>query len=299
MRPFDNAYLLLTLTTLFWAGNAIAGKLAAGVIPPMTLTTTRWIIAAIILYVFARPLIVEHWATVRARWHHLFLFGAVGFALFNFCLYGALNFTTALNVTIEQSAMPAVIMLAMYLVYREPVTRLQLVGLCLSILGVIVTATQGDPTRIFRLEVNIGDAMMMGGVVAYAAYSVALRARPNLPWQVFMFSVAFAAFAASLPFAVIEMSLGYFPAADWRTLALLFYIVVFPSLLSQIFFLRGVELLGANRAGLFTNLVPVFGAILAVTILGERFEIYHAAGIVMVIGGILLAELSVRLREPA
>ncbi len=294
MRPYDNAYILLTFTTLFWAGNAIAGKLAAGVIPPFTLTAMRWILSVLILYIIARPLIAAHWPVLRANWRYLFTLGAVGFALFNACLYGALNFTTAINVTIEQSAMPAVIMLAMYLVYREPVTRLQVVGLALSISGVIITATQGDPTRLFRLDVNIGDAIMMGGVLAYSAYSVALRSKPDLPWQVFMFALACGAMLASLPFALFDLWRGALPAMDWRTPALLFYVVVFPSLLSQVFFIRGVELIGANRAGLFINLVPVFGAVLAVVILNETFEFYHGVGLVMVIGGILLAETSAR-----
>ena len=302
LRRADNAYVLLTLTMLFWAGNAIAGKLAAGVIPPFTLTAARWTLTALVLYVLARPLLAGQWPAIRKNWRFLFLLGAIGFACFNFGLYGALNFTSAINVTIEQSAMPMIILAAMYFVYREPVTLLQAGGVVVSISGVIVTATEGAPLRLVTLDVNIGDLIMIGAVLAYSAYSVALKKKPNLPWQVMMFMLAASAAIVSIPFAAGEMALGHLPAIGWASLALLFYVVVFPSLLAQVFFIRGVELIGAGRAGLFINLVPVFGAILAVTILGERFEGFHLAGLCLVIGGIGLAEISgrrLRMTQPS
>lgn len=295
-RRADNAYLLLTLTTLFWAGNAIAGKLAAGVIPPLTLTAARWMLTATILSFIARPLIAGSWPTIRRHWRYLFLLGSIGFAVFNFCLYGALNFTSAINVTIEQSAMPMAILLAMYLVHREPVTTFQAIGVALSIAGVVITATGGAPARLLTLDVNIGDLIMMGAVLAYSGYSAALKNKPDLPWQVFMFALATAAAITSIPFAIGEMALGFRPAIEWKSLALLLYVVIFPSLLAQIFYVRGVELIGAGRAGLFFNLVPVFGAVMAVAILGERFQAYHVVGLACVLGGIALAEISGRRR---
>lgn len=293
-RRADNAYVLLTLTTLFWAGNAIAGKLVAGIIPPLTLTAARWVLAAAILYLIARPLIDGSRHTLRQHWKFLFLLGSIGFAVFNFGLYGALNFTSAINVTIEQSATPMIILLGMYLIYREPVTLLQAVGAILSIAGVIVTATEGAPARLLTLDVNVGDLIMMGAVLAYSAYSIALKNKPALPWQVFMFALAASAAITAIPFAIAEMAMGHLPVLGWKSLALLSYVVLFPSLLSQVFFVRGVELIGAGRAGLFFNLVPVFGAGMAIVILGERFELFHLVGLACVLGGIGLAEVSAR-----
>jgi drug/metabolite transporter (DMT)-like permease len=293
---FERPYLLLTLTTLFWAGNAVAGKLAAGVIPPFTLTGLRWILTASILYLLARPLIADNWDQMKANWRFLFFCGAIGFAIFNFCLYGALNYTSAINVAIEQSGMPMVVILLAYLVFREPVTRFQLLGAAISILGVLITASRGDLMALLQLDVNIGDLIMLGGVLAYSVYTVALKRKPALPWQVFMFSLAIAAMITAFPAMLIELSTGAMPEFSWRTPALLAYVVIFPSVLSQIFFVRGVEMIGPQRAMIFSNLVPVFGSFLAVMILGEAFKGYHAVGLALVIGGIAMAELSARRR---
>lgn len=295
-RPFDNAYLLLTLTTLFWAGNAIAGRLAADVIPPFTLTFVRWVLTVSILFWLARPALRESWPVIRQNRLFLFTLGISGFAGFNFALYGALNYTTAINVTIEQSAMPMVIILLSFLVFRERILAAQAYGVALSILGVLVTATHGDLTALLRLDVNIGDAIMMAGVLLYSGYSVALRRKPALDWRVFMLALGCSAALFSLPFAIFDVMSGRLPEMSWKAPAILAYIVIFPSLMSQIFFIRGVELIGANRAGLFINLVPIFGAILAILILGERFEAYHAAGLAFVLAGIGLAEFAVRRR---
>ena len=296
---FNKPYLLLTIVAMSWGGNAVAGKMAAGVIPPFTLTFLRWVLTALALYILARPMLAEHMPTIKQRWRYMFFCGAVGFATFNFALYGALNFTSAINVAIEQSGMPMVIMLLTYLIYREPVTPLQIIGACLSIFGVIWTATRGVPSALFTLDVNVGDAIMLIGVLAYGIYSVALKSKPDMPWQVFVFCLSVAAMITAFPAALIEMSTGALPAADWRTPALLAFVVLFPSLLAQVFYVRGVELIGASRAGLFINLVPVFAAVFAVLLLGETFFPYHSIGLALVIGGIMLSEASARRQRVA
>ena len=293
---FSNAYLLLVLTTLFWAGNSVAGKFAAGSIPPLTLTAIRWVFTAAILYILARPHLEEAWPVLRARWRYLFALGSIGFAMFNFAFYAALNYTTAINVAIEQSGMPMVIILASYLIYREPVTRLQLAGVAVTIVGVLVTATHGDIGTLVRLEMNIGDAIMMIAVLAYSAYSVALRHKPKIPWQPFMFALALSAAIAALPGLAFDLAAGRLPAAAWVTPAVLLYVIIFPSLLAQIFYMRAIELIGANRASLFINLVPVFATALAVTLLGEQFRTYQMLGLGLVISGIAMAEFSARRR---
>jgi drug/metabolite transporter (DMT)-like permease len=192
--------------------------------------------------------------------------------------------------------MPMVVILLAYLVFREPVTRFQLLGAAISILGVLITASRGDLMALLQLDVNIGDLIMLGGVLAYSVYTVALKRKPALPWQVFMFSLAIAAMITAFPAMLIELSTGAMPEFSWRTPALLAYVVIFPSVLSQIFFVRGVEMIGPQRAMIFSNLVPVFGSFLAVMILGEAFKGYHAVGLALVIGGIAMAELSARRR---
>lgn len=290
MKFFDRPYLLLTLTTLFWAGNAIAGKLAAGIIPPFTLTFVRWTIVALIVFAIARPHLAAHRETIHSHGLFLMFLGALGFSLFNFALYGALNFTTALNVSIEQAAFPSVIMLLMFVMYRERISMLQAVGVALTVVGIAVTVSQGSLERLMNLQFNIGDVIMVGGVVVYSLYSILLRHKPQLPWHIFMLMLALGGLLVAFPLALWEVSRGILPEASWKVPALLAYIVIFPSLLSQVFWVRGIELIGPNRASVFINLVPVFGSGLAVLIVGESFAAYHAAGIVFVIGGVMLAE---------
>ena len=285
-----NPYTLLTLTTLFWAGNAIAGKLAAGDISPVALTFARWFFACIAFYFFARPHLKADWPAIRRHLPLLSTLGALGFSAFNIGFYWALQYTSAINVTIEQSAMPVLIILANYLFFRMRITALQGLGVLLTITGVLVTATRGSPLSIFETGVNRGDAMMILCVLLYGSYTVALRFRPDIHWTSLMFVLSLSATLFALPFYAVEIVQDGFRAPGPEAWGIIAYTAIFPSMLSQLFFIRGVAMLGANRAGLFINLVPIFGALLAVSILGENFRAYHFAGLALVLGGIAMAE---------
>ena len=285
-----NPYALLTLTTLLWAGNAIAGKLAAGVISPVALTFARWLIACVAFYFLARPHLNSDWPAIRKSLPLLFGLGALGFSAFNFGLYGALHYTTAINVTIEQSAMPVLIIFANYMFFSIRITGLQAVGVLLTIIGVLVTATRGSPLTVFETGVNRGDAVMMLAVLLYGSYTVALRFRPDIHWTSLMFVLTCSAVIFALPFYAVEILRDGFRMPGPEAWAIIAYTAIFPSMVSQIFFIRGVAILGANRAGLFINLVPIFGALLAVLILGEYFRFYHLVGLALVLSGIAMAE---------
>lgn len=288
---FANATLLLVLTTLFWGGNAVAGKFAVGHVSPMVLTACRWLIAAAILLIAARAHIARDWPVIRANLGYLFLLGAFGFAIFNATLYSALKFTTAINVTILQAAMPMFIFALNFAAFRTHVHWAQIIGYTVTLLGVVLTASQGEPAKLLGLTLNKGDLLMLVGSLIYATYSVALRARPNIHWLSFLTALVTAAAVASLGLAAYEIADGtaIWPATStaWAVIA---YTIVFPSLIGQAFFARGVELIGSNRAGLFLNLVPIFGSLLAVGLLGEAFQLYHALAMALVIGGIALAQ---------
>jgi drug/metabolite transporter (DMT)-like permease len=288
------AYLLLLLTTLFWGGNAIAGKLAVGHISPMLLTAARWGIAVVILWLLGRRHFARDWPAIRARLPLLAALGAFGFSIFNIALYSALNYTSAINVSIEQAAIPMLIFILNFLLFRLSASAGQIVGFLLSVAGVALTASHGEPRRLLLLDVNLGDALMLIGVVVYSGYTVALRRKPDIHWQSLMIVLTGAAFVATLPFVVAEFAYGAGMLPDGRGWAIVAYTAIFPSILSQIFYIRGVEMIGGNRAGLFINLVPVFGTVLSIIILGEDFHIYHAIAMAMVMGGIWLAEASGR-----
>ena len=186
--------------------------------------------------------------------------------------------------------MPVLIIFANYLFFSMRITALQGVGVLLTIIGVLVTATRGSPLAVFEAGVNRGDAIMMLAVLLYGGYTVALRFRPDIHWTTLMFVLTCSAAIFALPFYAVEILRDGFRMPGPEAWAIIAYTAIFPSMVSQLFFIRGVTMLGANRAGLFINLVPIFGAILAVLILAESFRLYHLAGLALVLGGIAMAE---------
>jgi len=290
-RLFANAPLVLTLTMLFWGGNAVAGKFAVGEVSPMMLTAIRWLLSAAVLLVFAWGHLRRDWPVIRRNLPYLCLLGVFGFAVFNVTLYSALQYTTAINVTILQAAMPMIIFALNFLVFRTAVHWAQALGYTVTLVGVLLTAAQGDLATLAELALNRGDVLMLIATVIYGCYSVALRSRPNIHWMSFLAVLVSAAAVASTAMATIEIADG---SVVWPTSmtawTVILYTALFPSLLGQAFFARGVELIGSNRASLFLNLVPIFGAILAVILLGEDFAFYHGLALVLVIGGITIAQ---------
>jgi len=288
------AYLFLLSTTLLWGGNSVAGKLAVGHVSPMTLVFLRWVLAVVIMLPVGWRAFRQDWPELRRHWPLLAGLGACGFTTFNVIFYTALNYTTAINVSIEQAAIPIVIILANFVLFRLHVQRLQIVGVALTIVGVALTASHGDLSQLLKLDLNFGDAIMLVAVLCYSLYSVGLRLKPAIRWQSFMLALSFAALLTSLPFFVWEVAAGRVIIPDARGWAVAFYTALGASVVSQIFYIRSNELIGANRAGLFINLVPIFGTLLSVLIVGEQFELYQGIALALVLGGIALAEYSGR-----
>lgn len=289
-----NAYFLLVLAPFLWGGNAVAGRMATEDWQPFTLTSLRWLFAMLLLTPFAIRPLKHDWPVVKKNALVLFCLGAFGMACFNLTMYLALNFTTAINVSIEQAAMPAMIMLANFFFLSQRVRAFQILGLVLTLLGVLVTTTAGEPGRFFSEGLNKGDAIMLLACVFYAAYTFGLRWKPQIHWMSFMWMIALSAFIMTIPFASWELSKGQFEMPSVKGFLVMIYVIIFPTILSQLSWARGVELLGSNRAGLFINLVPIFGSIMAVLILSESFEWYHFAGLAMVLVGIGLSERSAK-----
>lgn len=284
------AYLLLTLTTLFWGGNSVAGKMASGEISPMLLTLARWVVAALIVLVFALPDVRRDWPEIRKNLLRLFLFGALGFTLFNVILYTALTKTSAVSSSIVQAAIPASVYAINFLIFRVKTTVWQIAGFIVTLSGVLAVAARGDFSRLASLDLNEGDALVLAAVLIYSLYTVCLRFKPNIGWKSLIAALSLSAALTSIPFALWEWRSGGLILPGNTGWLIVLYTGIFPSILSQVFFIRGVELIGANRAGIFTNLIPIFGTGLAILILGEPLEKYHIAALVLVVAGIWLAE---------
>jgi len=284
------AYGMLLLSTFLWGANVVAGKLSLGHVSPMFLTTARWTVAIAALSLVGWPQLQADWSTVRRNSVYLIALGAAGFALFNIAVYSAVRFTSGINVSVEQGAIPMLIFLANFLVFGVSIAWLQILGLVVSSAGILLVASHGDLARIFALEFNIGDAIQIAGGVAYAGYAVALRRKPALHWKSQMIAMSAGAVLASMPFTVAEIALGAVTYPDLTGWGVILFTAIFPSVMAQALFVKGVELIGANRAGLFINLVPIFGTLLSVMVIGESLRPYHGVAMALVFGGIWLAE---------
>jgi drug/metabolite transporter (DMT)-like permease len=286
----SNPYLLLILTTLMWSANGIAGRLAIGEISPMVIVSMRWLLASVLLFTFFHQQIAKDWQVLK---HHLWLvaFGGVfGFTAFNALFYLAAHHTTGVNMTILQGSLPIFTLIGALAFYRTPIRLLGAFGILLTLAGVMTVASKGDWDTLMSLSFNIGDVWLIGACLLYAVFTLTLRNRPKVSGIGFFAILAVAAFIASVPLIGWEMASG---DTQWPTIRgweLLAFITIGPSLLAQLFFLRAVDLIGPSRASVFTNLVPIFGPMIAIIVLGEAFHPFHALALVLVLGGIGLAE---------
>lgn len=289
-KVWGNAYLLLAITTLLWGGNAIASRIAIDNVSPMALTSLRWIGVAVVFPLVFRKELVRHWPTIRAAWLQIVLMGCLGFTVFNALMYVAGHSTTAINMGIIQGAIPVMVMAGAMLIYGTRLSLLQVVGVLVTMLGVALTAARGDLAILADLAIARGDILMIIACALYAGYTLGLRQRPDLPGLVFFTCMAVVAcFFSALLFAG-EIAMGQHLWPNWKGWLIVLYVTLGPSIISQLMFMRGVELIGPARAGLFVNLVPIWAAILAVVLIGEPFAPYHAVALLMVLGGIWLAE---------
>ena len=284
------AYLYLTITTAGWGGNAVAGKVAVGHISPAMLTSMRWFFAVVILLPLAWPHLRRQWPIIKENAAILAFLGILGFTLFNNLLYLALKYTSAINTGIIQAATPLVIFIASFLFFRQRTSIGQIAGFMLSVVGVTIVVTNGDVARILRLDVSQGDAMVLLAVLCYGIYTVALRWKPDLHWISLMTMLAIFAFVGSLPFTAYESFAGDMIWPDTTGWMVVLYAAVVASIVSQVLYIRGNELIGGNRAGLFFNLVPIFGTLFAILLIGETFHLYHLIALALVLGGIAIAE---------
>ncbi|MEM6488441.1 MAG: DMT family transporter [Pseudomonadota bacterium] len=287
---YDTPWLLLVVTALFWGGNAIAGQLARDAIQPLFLVIMRWAVVAGVLWALFGHEVRAHWHIARPRMLQIVLIATTGFTGFNALFYMASLSTTAVNVGILQGSMPVFVLLGAVVLMGERVATVQAIGVVLTLGGVVLVATGGDPAAVLAEGLNPGDGLMLIACVMYSAYTLALRARPAMPGRAFFTLMAVIATLTAVPFWLAEVALAGFEAPSVQGYLVAAYVAIFPSCLAQLFFLRGVDLIGPAKAGVYINLVPVFAALLAVALLGEPFRWYHAAAMGLVLGGIWLAQ---------
>ncbi len=289
-RLWDSPHFTLTMAMWMWAGHTIAARLSVGEMSPMVMMGFRWMAClAILTFVFRKQMVTE-WPRVRARLGWVAAMGGLGMAGFTFFFILAAQYTTAINLGITQSSVPMIVMLMSLAAFGTRIGMVQLVGLLVSFVGVLVLVTTGSLEVLASLTFNRGDLLMLVACVCYAGYTVGLSRRIDMPPALML---AFFAVPATLVFVLcmgVEYWRGDMLLPGIKGLFIVAYCAIFPSMLAQIFFMRGVELAGANRSGFYLNLIPVFSAIMGVIFLAESLYLYHAASLAMVLGGIYLAE---------
>lgn len=288
MRPRFPPYLLLTLSSLFWAGNWIVGRGFRADVPPLALSFWRWAIALLLVLPFAWPHLRRDWPKMRANWHWLALFGLLGIAAYNTLAYLGLRYTTATNGLVLNSFIPIAIVALGWAFHGKRLRGIEALGIAASLFGVLTIVAHGDPAVLAGLQLNIGDFWILVSVFVWAAYTLMLPHRPTIDPMSFLAAITVFGLLELAPAYLWEMNEGRHVVVSLPSLLAIAYTGVFPGFLGFVCWNRGVAEVGPAKAGLFIHLMPVFGIVLSVIFLGENPEAYHAVGIALIFLGIWL-----------
>jgi drug/metabolite transporter (DMT)-like permease len=285
-------YLLLTLTVLFWSGNFILGRGIREMIPPVSLNFWRWVGALAMLLPFSWRRVYRQRTMLGKHWKLLALLALPSITIFNTFIYTALQTTTAINTVLVNAMIPIFIALTAWVVFNERLSVRQSAGVGVSLAGLLFIVTRGHLADLGMLTFSRGDLWTLGASLSWAIYSVMLRKRPtNMDPLAFLTVIIIFGLLYALPFYGWEV---------WRSggfdltlvsLASMFYVALFPSVLSFIFWNSSVDKVGANRAGIFIHLMPVFSVVLAVLFLDERLHLFHFIGIGLIFIGIVMTTM--------
>ena len=285
------AYLFLVLTTLFWAGNFIVGKAASLFeIPPFTLNFYRWTFAWLILAPFTLKEILEKKNYIFENIKLIIVLGITSITIFNSIVYYSLNFTQVISGVLMISTIPVMIIVFCWLLKIEKTNIFQILGVIFSLCGVVVIITKANLTILLNLNFNKGDLWMVVAMFSWALYSALLRKKKlELSQLSLLQTIISAGLVFLLPAYLIELSLGYRANIHLPFILTLTYVVLFPGLASFILWIKGISIIGSNRAGIFLHLIPIFSTIFAIIIFKEKFMLYHLIGAILIISGIILS----------
>jgi len=285
------AYIFLILTTLFWSGNFIVGKAASFFeIPPFTLNFYRWFFAWLILAPFTLKEIISKKNYILKDVKLIIVLGITSITIFNSIVYYSLNFTQVISGVLMISTIPVMIIIFCWLFRIEKTNIHQIFGIIFSLSGVVVIITKADLNILLSLNFNKGDIWIVVAMFSWAMYSALLRKKKlELSQLSLLHTIITAGLIFLLPAYLIELSLGYVVNIDLPFILTLTYVVFFPGLASFIFWIKGISIIGSNRAGIFLHLMPIFSTIMAILIFGEKFMIFHLIGAMLIITGIILS----------
>ncbi len=287
----STAYLLLILTTIFWSGNFIVGKAASMYdIPPFSLNFFRWFFAGLILMPFTYKEILKKKNYILNNIGFFIILGVTSITIFNSIVYYSLYYTQVINGVLMISTIPVWIIFISSLLNIEKTNIFQIIGVILSLTGVIFIITKADINLIKNLDFNKGDLTMVIAMFSWAIYSALLKKKKYEISQITLLQVVIiTGLTFLIPIYFIEMNYGNLVKLEKPFILTLTYVVIFPGLAAFFFWIKGISIIGANRAGVFLHLMPIFGAIMAIIIFDEKFMFYHFLGAMFIISGITLS----------
>ena len=290
------AYILLVLTTLFWSGNFIVGKAASTYdIPPFSLNFYRWLFAGLILLPFTFKEILNKKSYIFNNIGFFIILGITSITIFNSTVYYSLYYMQVISGVLMISTIPVWIMFISSILGIEKTNKFQIFGVILSLLGVLFIITKSDMNIIKNLAFNRGDLIMAIGMFAWALYSALLKKKSYEISQITLLEVVIiTGLIFLIPIYILEMNFGNQISLGKPFILTLTYVVLFPGLASFFFWIKGIAIIGANRAGVFLHLMPVFGSIMAIILFDEKFMFYHLLGAIFIIGGITLSNKKIK-----
>ena len=285
------AYILLFLTTLFWSGNFIVGKAASIYeIPPFSLNFYRWLFAWLILLPFTYKEILKKKDYILNNLGLFIILGVTSITIFNSIVYYSLNFTQVISGVLMISTIPVMIIFISSLLKIEKTNFFQIIGVALSLIGVVFIVTKADIEILKTLNFNKGDLTMVIAMFSWATYSALLKKKKYELSQISLLEVVITfGLVFLIPIYFIEMNMGYLIKLGKPFYLTLTYVVLFPGLCSFFFWIKGISIIGANRSGIFLHLMPIFGAIMSMLIFDEKFMFYHFLGAIFILMGIILS----------
>ena len=287
----NSAYIFLILATLFWSGNFIVGKAASFFeIPPFSLNFYRWTFAWLILAPFTLKEIIQKKDYILQNIKLILVLGITSITIFNSIVYYSLNFTHVISGVLMISTIPVMIIFFSWIFKIEKTNIYQILGVIFSLLGVAIIVTKADLDILINLNFNKGDLWMVVAMFSWAIYSALLRKKKFDLSQASLLEVIISAgLILLLPAYLIEKALGFELNVNLPFILTLSYVVFFPGLASFICWIKGISIIGPNRAGIFLHLMPIFSTVLAILIFEEQFMNYHLFGAIFIIGGIFLS----------
>jgi len=287
---------MLVCATLFWAGNFMIGKFASLTnIPPMSLVFFRWMVVWFILLPFTLKEIVKYKSVILNNLPLLFFLALTSVGLFNSFTYLALVHTQVINASLFNTAIPGMIILLCFVFKIEKTNKFQIFGLILSVLGILSIITKLDLSILFSLDFNKGDLVMIGGVVTWGLYSSFLKKKNfDLPLLTLVQVLCTFGLIFILPQFFYELTQGQIIKFDINLAYLLIFLALFPSIGSYYCWAGAVSIIGANRAGIFLSLIPLFSTIMAILFFKEKFQFFHLIGAILIILGLFLSNKEIK-----